>query len=141
MSWMLYAAGAAVALGVADVFVKLAAGKVSNSFGMLLYGSVAFAIGLAWFVLDRGTPAPASAPITGIASALAVGVAFSLVTVGLYGAFAAGAPLSVTSPIVRIGGLLVASACGLLIWSEPITLRYAVGQTLSVVGVYLIATR
>ncbi len=136
---MIYVAVAAVALGVADVFVKMAAGKVSNSLGMLLYGGVAFAIGLGWFLLDRSPSVRPSA--AGIGAAVAVGVAFSAVTVGLYGAFAAGAPLSVTSPVVRIGGLLVASVCGVLIWHEPLTIRYATGLALAFAGVYLIATR
>ena len=136
---MLYVGVAAVALGVADVFVKVAAGKLSNSLGMLLYGGSAFLIGLAWFLVAR-TAGPRPSPLA-IAAALAVGLAFSAVTVGLYGAFAAGAPLSVTSPVVRIGGLLVASICGVLIWHEPMTLRYATGLALALVGVYLIATR
>ena len=46
MSWMLYAAVAAGALAAADVLVKMAAGKVANSLGMLIYGAAAFGIGL-----------------------------------------------------------------------------------------------
>jgi hypothetical protein len=53
MSWMLYAAVAAGALAAADVLVKMAAGKVPNSLGMLIYGAAAFGIGLVWFVVDR----------------------------------------------------------------------------------------
>lgn len=138
---MLYVAGAAAALAAADVFVKLASGKLPNSLGMLLYGAVAFGIGLTWTLLDRGNAAPVRTTAAGIAYALAVGVSFSAVTFGLYGAFAAGAPLSVTSPVVRLGGLIVASACGVLIWNEPLTLRYSTGLFLAIAGVYLIATR
>jgi uncharacterized membrane protein len=36
MSWMFYAAVAAVSLAAADVFMKLAAGKVPNSLGTLI---------------------------------------------------------------------------------------------------------
>lgn len=38
MSWMLYAAVAAGALAAADVLMTMAAGKVANSLGMLIYG-------------------------------------------------------------------------------------------------------
>jgi bacterial/archaeal transporter family protein len=141
MGWMTYVVGAAAALAAADVFVKLAAGRVPSSLGMLLYGAVAFGIGVVWTVLDRTSPDPVRASTAGIVYALAVGVSFSAVTFGLYGAFTAGAPLSVTSPVVRLGGLIVASACGVFIWSEPVTVRYATGVTLAIVGVYLIATR
>ena len=53
MSWILYATVAAAALAAADVFVKLAAGKLPNSLGTLIYGAVAFGVGLTWFLADR----------------------------------------------------------------------------------------
>ena len=141
MSWMLYAVVAAGALAAADVLVKMAAGKVANSLGMLIYGAVAFGIGLIWFVVDRAGGGGERSSTAGIVYALGVGVAFSAVAVALYGAFRAGAPLSVISPLVRLSGLIVASLCGLLIWNEPVTARYAMGLCLAVAGVYLIVTR
>jgi transporter family protein len=141
MTWVTYVVGAAAALAAADVFVKLATGRVPNSLGMLLYGAVAFSIGVVWTVLDRTGGSPQRVSMAGVVYALAVGLSFSAVTFGLYGAFTAGAPLSVTSPLVRLGGLIVASVCGVLIWNEPVTIRYVTGVTLALVGVYLIATR
>ena len=141
MNWMLYAVIAAVALAAADVFIKLAAGKLPNSLGTLLYGAVAFSVGLSWVVADRvrGNVEPVTA--AGIVYALGVGVSFSAVTVALYAAFRAGADLSLMSPVVRLSGVIVASLCGLLIWSEPVTPRYAAGLLLTVAGLYLIVSR
>jgi len=138
---MFYAGVAAAALAAADVFVKVAAGKLPNSLGTLIYGTVAFGVGLTWYLADRarGDLGPASA--SGVASALGVGVAFSAVTIGLYGAFRAGAPLSITSPVVRLSGLIIASLCGVFIWSEPVTPRYVLGLSLAGMGVYFIVTR
>jgi len=141
MNWMVHVVIAAIALAAADVFVRLSSGKVPNSLGVLLYGVVTFSVGLTWFLMDRASGAPLRATPGGIASAIAVGASFSVVVVALYAAFSAGAPLSVASPVVRLGGLLVAAVCGLLIWKEPLTFRYALGVVLSTVGVYLIATR
>ena len=138
---MLYAVVAAVALAAADVFVKVSSGKVPNSLGVLLYGCVAFSVGLIWFLMDRVNGLPLRASAAGVASAIGVGLSFSVVLISMYAAFAAGAPLSVTSPIVRLGGLIVAAVCGVLIWNEPLTPRYAAGVLLSIIGVYLIATR
>lgn len=140
-SWILYATVAAAALAAADVFVKLAAGKVPNSLGTLLYGAVAFGVGLTWFLAERARGGMEAASAAGIFYAIGVGVGFSIVTVALYGAFRAGAPLSVTSPLVRISGLVVASLCGVLLWREPVTLRYVLGLSLSIAGAYLIVTR
>jgi hypothetical protein len=72
-SWMLYAAVAATALAAADVFVKMAAGKVPNSLGALLYGAVAFGVGLTWFMFDRARGASEPASQAGVAYALGVG--------------------------------------------------------------------
>jgi len=141
MSWMFYAGAAAAALAAADVFVKIAAGKLPNSLGTLIYGTVAFAVGLTWFLVDRARGGIGQASASGIVSALGVGVAFSAVTVALYGAFRAGAPLSVTSPLVRLSGLIVASMFGVLIWNEPVTPRYVLGLCLAGLGVYFILTR
>ena len=134
---MLHAIASAAALGAADLFVKMAAGKVPTSLGTLIYGSVAFGVGLTWFLVDRarGTLQPASQ--SGVAYALGVGVAFSIVAVALYGAFRAGGPLSTW---FRLSGLLVASVCGVVIWHEPVTARYIAGLGLTVIGVYLIVT-
>ena len=141
MRWILYATIAAAALAAADVFVKLAAGKLPNSLGTLIYGAVAFGVGLTWFLADRARGGLERASAAGIVYALGVGVAFSAVAIALYGAFRAGAPLSVASPLVRLSGLIVASLCGVLIWNEPVTPRYVIGLSLAVAGVYLIVTR
>jgi uncharacterized membrane protein len=141
MSWMFYAAAAAAALAAADVFVKMAAGKLPNSLGTLIYGAVAFGVGLTWFLADRARGGLEHASTAGIVYALGVGVAFSAVAVALYGAFRAGAPLSVISPLVRLSGLIVSSLCGVLIWNEPVTPRYLLGLCLAITGVCLIVTR
>ena len=141
MSWMSYAAVAAIALAAADVFIKLAAGKVPNSLGTLIYGAVAFGVGLIWFVADQARASVERPSTAGILYAVGVGLAFSAVAVALYGAFRSGAPLSVTSPLVRLSGLVAASVCGVLFWSEPLTPRYATGVCSAAAGVYLIVTR
>jgi drug/metabolite transporter (DMT)-like permease len=100
-----------------------------------------FAVGLTWYLADRARGDLERASTAGIVYALGVGIAFSAVAVALYGAFRAGAPLSVTSPMVRLSGLLVAGLCGVLIWNEPVTPPYVLGLCLAVAGVYLIVTR
>jgi len=141
MGWILYALGTALALAAADFFVKLAAGKLSNSVAVLLYGSCTFLTGLGWVLWQRARGVPQHAQISGVLPALGVGVAFSSVTVGLYATFGAGAPISVASPFIRLGGLLLASLAGLVLLQEPLTWRYVIGMLLACIGVYLIITR
>ena len=70
MSWIFYPAVAAVSLAAADVFVKMAAGKVPNSLGTLIYGTVAFGVGLTWFVIDRARGVVERSSTAGIVYAL-----------------------------------------------------------------------
>ncbi len=141
MNWIFYVLGAALALAAADAFVKLAAGRLPDSLGMLLYGTIPFVTGVVWYVADRIRGTPHSVDTRAIPFALAVGVTFTAVTFALYAAFRNGAPISLASPLVRLGGLLLASAAGFVIWREPITPRYMLGIALACGGVYLIATR
>ena len=141
MGWIGYAIGTAVALSAADFFIKVAAGKLSNSLALLLYGSCTFSLGLGWVLLDKLQGVSIHAQTLGVLAATGVGVAFSLVTVGLYMTFGAGAPITLASPLVRLGGLIIASLAGFLLLHEPMTWRYVVGMVLALSGLYLIITR
>ena len=141
MTWIPYALGTAVALAAADFSIKIASGKLSNSLGLLFYGSCTFLAGMIWVLLDKTRGADLYAQPAGILAAAGVGVAFSAVTIGLYITFGAGAPISLASPIVRLGGLLIASIAGILLLHEPLTIRYIIGMALAFSGVALIITR
>jgi transporter family protein len=141
MNWLLYAAGTSIALALADFFIKLASGKLSNSVALLIYGSCTFLFGLSWVVWQRVQGVPQFAQTPGVLAAAGVGITFSLVTLGLYASFGAGAPISLASPLIRLSGLLFASAAGILVFHEPLSWRYVLGILLSCGGVYLIITR
>ncbi len=141
MSWKVYALMTAIILAMADFLVKLAAGKLSNSVAMLLYGVCTFLIGLSWVVWQRTQGTPQYAQPAGVLAALGVGIVFSFVTLGLYATFGAGAPISVASPAIRLGGLILVSLVGLTLLGEPLTWRYVVGMLLACGGIYLIITR
>ena len=68
-------------------------------------------------------------------------MSFSVVAAGMYLTFGAGAPVSLASPMVRLGGLVLASLVGLTAFGEPFTLRFALGSLLCGGGMYLIVTR
>ncbi len=141
MNWILYALGTALILAVADLFVKLAAGRLSNSVALLIFGSVTFLTALVWVGLQRLRGVPLFAQPNGVLAALGVGIAFTTVTIGLYVTFSAGAPISLASPLVRLAGLLAASLAGLVLFQEPLTWRYVLGMLFAISGVYLIVTR
>jgi len=139
--WIIYVFTGALLMSGADAFVKLASGKVSNSLGVLIYGSCTFALGLGWVLWQKVHGVTLHGQTSGLLASFGVGVCFALVTVVLYVLFAAGAPISLVSPSIRLGGLLGASIIGLLLWHEPLTLRYIIGVVLACGGIYLIITR
>jgi drug/metabolite transporter (DMT)-like permease len=141
MNWILYALATSLALAIADFMVKLAAGKLSNSLGLLIYGSCTFLFGLGWVIWQRSQGVPQFAQVAGMWAAVGVGLAFSLVTLGLYITFSAGAPISLASPTIRLAGLLLASLAGIAMFDEPLTGRYILGLSLACSGIYLILTR
>jgi transporter family protein len=141
MGWIKYALVTACALAAADLCVKVAAGRLSNSLAVLIYGSCTFSTGLAWVLWQWARGIPQHAQLSGVFASMGVGFAFSGVTLGLYVTFSAGAPISLGSPVIRFGGILLTSIAGLLLFREPLTLRYVIGMLLVCSGMYLIITR
>lgn len=141
MKWFSFAIAAMTAVATADLFIKLAAGKLSNSVAMLIYGTCTFLFGLGWVVWQRAVGVPQFAQTGGFLAAIGVGLAFCAATLLIYLTFGAGAPISLASPTIRLGALLLASLIGLTFFGEPLTWRYVAGVVLAVSGIYLIITR
>lgn len=140
MRWLPYAMVCSIFLASADFFVKLASNKISSSMGMLVYGATTFTVGLLWVSYLKLTKQPLLITQPGLLYSLAVGLAFSGVTILLYLTFAR-VSVSVGSPTIRVMGILIASLLGILLLYEPFTWRYLIGLILIVVGVALIVFR
>ena len=138
--WLPYALVCSLFLATADFFVKLASNKISASLGMFIYGAVTFAVGFAWvsYLKIRGQPLLITQ--AGLLYAIAVGIAFSVVTALLYVTFAY-VSVSLGSPTIRVLGIVIASLLGILVLGEPFTWRYALGVILTIAGIALIVLR
>ena len=140
MRWLPYALVCSAFLASADFFVKLASSRISASVGMFIYGATTFAVGLTWVSYMKLTHQPLLITRPGLLYSLAVGVAFSSVTLLLYLTFAR-VDVSVGSPTIRVTGILLASMLGILLLHEPFTWRYLIGLILTVAGVALVVFR
>jgi uncharacterized membrane protein len=140
MRWIPYALLCSIFLASADFFVKLASNKISSSMGMLVYGATTFTVGLTWVAYVKVTKQPLLITQQGLLYSLAVGIAFSVVTLLLYLTFAR-ISVSIGSPTIRVMGILIASMFGILLLHEPFTWRYLLGLILTVAGVALIVFR
>jgi len=97
--------------------------------------------GLVWVLSQKLQNVPMNSDWPGFFYALGVGVSFAVVTIGLYATFNAGAPISLASPLVRLGGLVVASFVGIVFFHEVLTVRYVIGMLCVFLGLYLILTK
>jgi len=140
MRWIAYALLCSIFLASADFFVKLASNKISPSMGMLVYGATTFTVGLTWVGYVKLTKQPLLITQQGLLYSLAVGIAFSIVTLLLYLTFAR-ISVSVGSPTIRVTGILLASMLGILLLHEPFTWRYLIGLILTIAGVGLVVFR
>lgn len=140
MRWFPYALLCSIFLASADFFVKLATNRIASSMGMLIYGAITFTVGLTWVGYLKITKQPLLVTQQGVLYALAVGIAFSAVTLLLYVTFAR-VNVSIGSPTIRVSGILLASILGILLLHEPFTWRYLIGLLLTVAGVALIVFR
>jgi uncharacterized membrane protein len=140
MRWFPYALLCSIFLASADFFVKLASNRISSSMGMLVYGAITFTVGLTWVGYMKITKQPLLITQQGVLYALAVGIAFSAVTLLLYVTFAR-VNVSIGSPTIRVSGILLASLLGILLLHEPFTWRYLIGLLLTVAGVALVVFR
>ena len=138
--WIPYALACSVFLAAADFFIKLASNKISSSMGMFVYGATTFTVGMIWVGYLKITGQPVLLTRPGLLYSIAVGLAFSCVTILLYVTFAR-VSVSLGSPTIRVIGIVLASMLGILILHEPFTWRYALGLILTIAGVALIVLR
>ena len=140
MRWLPYALACSIFLASADFFIKLASNKISASMGMFINGATMFIVGLIWVGYLKVTNQPLLITRSGFLYTVAAGVAFSGVTILLFLTFSR-INVSIGSPTIRIGGILLASLLGILLLHEPITWRYVLGLVLTIAGITLIVLR
>ena len=134
---------AVVAMGIialADLSTKQSAGKISPSLGTLIYAVTTIVIPLVWTLWTR---AHGGLQITrdGVLWSIAVGISFSIFTGLMFLLFSQGVNLSIGSPIVRMGGIVIAATLGIIVFREGLNLQYLIGFLLATAGIFLVVTR
>lgn len=140
-NWLLFAGAAMVCLATADFCLKLASTRISGPLAAVIYGVFAFLVAVFWVLMARSRGEAFRFSWTGALYCVFVGIFFGLVVVFVYQTFAAGAPISLASPLIRAGGIVLVSLAGILILREHITPRYVLGFLLSLLGLYLLAIK
>jgi len=126
-----------VLVALADFSIRQSAGRISPSLGAFIYAISALAVlgGWALWARARGDLEATSA---GVVWSIGTGLFFGAFTGVMFMLFSAGASLSVTAPTVRIGGIAIASALGLIVLGEHLSVQYVVGVALAALGIALV---
>ncbi len=131
---------AMIILASADFSIRETAGKITPALGTLIYATVACLPPLIWVLWTRSRE-PLIWSRDGVLWSVATGLAFGVFTGMLFLLFSQGVDLSIGSPIIRTGGIVIAATLGILVFRETLNLRYVLGFLLAAIGIYLVATR
>lgn len=134
MSWIIYALGAIVSLGIADFFRKLGALKdpfVSN----LLFQGAGFATGIILFLLFSKKFEGSS---QGMLYAIIGGIFISIFTAFSFKALTTGPGVSTVMPVMRVGGVILVAALGIILLREKLTWNIVIGMVLACTGLFLL---
>jgi uncharacterized membrane protein len=129
-----------IILALADFCIKQSAGRISPSLGTLIYAVATIAIPLVWTLWAK---ANGGLDFTrdGILWSVGTGLAFSTFAGLMFIVFASGVNLSIGTPIIRLGGIVIAATLGIVVFHEGLNLQYILGFVLAFVGILLVVTR
>ena len=134
MNWILYALGAISAVAVSDLFRKLGSNLKDPFFSNLIFQIGTFTTAVTMYLLFsrklEGNP-------KGMIYAVIGGILISIFTTFSFKALSLG-PVSVVIPVIRVGGVLLVTVLGIIIFKEKLTLNLVLGVILSTIGLYLI---
>ena len=135
MSWIIYALGAMFAIGISDLFRKLGSNLKDALFTNLIFqlGSVTTAI-ILFLLFSRKIENNSQ----GIMYAVIGGILISLFSALSFKALNLGPGVSTVIPIMRVGGVLVVSALGVILFRDKLSWQLVVGIILACSGLYLI---
>jgi uncharacterized membrane protein len=131
---------AMIILAVADFSTKQSAGKISPSLGTLIYAATTVAIPLVWTIWSNANGG-VQVSRDGVIWSIVTGLSFSLFTGTMFVLFSSGINLSIGSPVIRTGALIMAATLGIVFLRENLNWQYVIGFVLAIVGILLVATR
>jgi uncharacterized membrane protein len=140
-SVLLYPAFATIGLAAADFFLKMASGRINSLLIAVIYSAAMLISSGAMVAVAalRGDQLTLSS--SGMLYSVLVGIAFTVAVTCLSLTFASGISLSVATPAVRMSSVVIASLLGIVMLSEPVSMRYVAGTGIALAGIALIAIR
>lgn len=137
--WLVAALLGGVCIGGHYMLLRAASGKIGDSLGALvLEGTAALGILLAYFGLPRGTAVPTTR--AGLLYAAASGLCISGASILLFFALRKGGPVASTGTVVLGGGVTLSALLAPWLFGESFTTRRALGVALGVLAIVVLSS-
>ncbi len=138
-SWLPLALLTALCLALYNFFIKLASGQLAAAVGAVALQLVAAALGAAWLVRLKLQGQPITLSRSGLGLAALAGLGVGLAEILTFVVFQRGVPVSVGTPIIVGGSVLLTAGLGLVVLRESLSLAQLGGLLCIVVGIALLA--
>jgi uncharacterized membrane protein len=137
-SWSPPALGAAVLIAAHYLLLRAASGRIPDRLGaLLLEASASVGIAMSLIVAGRGSGPPATR--SGVAFAIASGLAVAGASILLFGALRRGGPVASTGTIVLGGGVALSALFAPWLFGESLTGRRVAGVVLGLAAMWVLA--
>jgi len=136
--WLIYALLTIISYSLFDLFLKKTSGKIDDYIATLLINTIAVVPPLLFFLFLKMSGKNMSVSREGVLFAIVSGLFVGLASIAFIKMFSSGGNLSIGSPIVRIGMVVLAAVFGVLILKETLSVRQIIGIIISVFGLSLL---
>jgi len=135
---LVYAFATIIAYVGLDFFIKKASGKIDDFAGAFLINLFALIPVLLIYIWLKVTNHSMLFTKEGVMSAIFAGLSVGIGSITFIKVFSSGANLSIGSPVVRIGTIVLITLISLFVLKESLTAKQLIGLALSLVGLVLV---
>ena len=138
MLWIYYALATMASFAGADFFIKKASGKVDDFYGAVILNLAALVVPLIFFLYQKQSGGGVLSTKEGLLYMSLAGVGVGIASITFLKMFGSGANLSIGSPIVRIGTIVIVTLLGIFVLRESLSTKQILGLALSLFGIGLL---
>ena len=139
--WLVYALITIIGYAGMDFFIKRASGKIDDFLGTVIINFFALVPAFLIYIWLRFSNSEILYSRDGAFYSMIAGLFIGIGSITLIKMFAIGANLSIGSPVVRIGTVILTVLLGTLLLNESFNTKQIIGIILSIVGITLLIVK
>lgn len=138
MNWLTYAILAATSFGFYNFFTKLSANKISPTIALMFIAGTSFIVAAITTIVFKMTGQPLTLSKQAIIFPIMAGLFTGLAEIAYLFMFSKNTTLSIGTPLVVGGTIVVAVILGLLLIKEPLNAVKLSGIVVTLIGLVLL---